>query len=251
MNRQINKSNLSIIFMFYLIGLGLNLKSISAEALDALVKCDKIYLENYTVDFPYDIKDLKKVIKKEVIELNRENVEKEEFLNETKKRDIALLVYGDALSATTHISLILKCKKEKIQYKVFHNASVLTAISETGLQLYKFGKTASMPAWKENYKPDSFMEIVLNNQKIKAHTLILVDIGLNLADALGELKISAEKYNVNLDKIILCSQLGVENKVIYAKIDKMPKSIKQPFCFIIPSGLHFTEKEFLESLDKI
>ncbi|MDO8517048.1 MAG: diphthine synthase [Nanoarchaeota archaeon] len=234
--------------MFYLIGIGLNLNSISAEALEALAKCNKVYLENYTVDFPYNIKDLGKSIGKEIIELNREKVESEKFLEDAKKEDIALLVYGDALSATTHISLILKCKNAKIKYKIFHNASVLTAVSETGLQLYKFGKTASMPAWQKNYEPDSFIEIVLNNQKIKAHSLILIDIGLELKKAKEQLKKSAEKHGLKLDKIIVCSELGIENKIIYNKLDQLPDSIKQPFCFVIPSDLHFTEKEFLEQL---
>jgi len=38
---------------FYLIGLGLDLKSISVDALDIIKKCKKVYLEDYTVDFPY------------------------------------------------------------------------------------------------------------------------------------------------------------------------------------------------------
>ena len=45
--------------MLYLIGLGLNEKSISKESLASAKKCEKLYLEGYTVDFPYDIeKDL-------------------------------------------------------------------------------------------------------------------------------------------------------------------------------------------------
>ena len=38
--------------MLYLIGLGLNEKSISLEGLEAVKKCKKVYLEGYTVDFP-------------------------------------------------------------------------------------------------------------------------------------------------------------------------------------------------------
>ena len=39
--------------MLYLIGLGLNEKGISLEGLEVIKKCRKVYLEEYTVNFPY------------------------------------------------------------------------------------------------------------------------------------------------------------------------------------------------------
>ena len=39
--------------MLYLIGLGLNEKSLSKEAIEIIKRCKKVYLEDYTVDFPY------------------------------------------------------------------------------------------------------------------------------------------------------------------------------------------------------
>ena len=41
--------------MFYLIGLGLNEKGYSREAYDAITKCKKIYVDNYTIEFPYEM----------------------------------------------------------------------------------------------------------------------------------------------------------------------------------------------------
>ncbi len=235
--------------VFYLIGLGLNLKSLSVEALEVLKKCNRVYLESYTVDFPYSIKDIEKVIGKKIEELGREEVENEGFIDSAKKENIALLVYGNPLSATTHISLILKCKKEGIDYKVLHNASILDAIAETGLQLYKFGKTASMPAWKESYKSNSFIEVIKENLKIKAHTLLLVDIGLSSENALEQFEQVCKKRNMNLGKIIICSQIGVDSKIYYDTLEKLKKKkIKMPFCIIIPSEMHFLEKEALEML---
>ena len=58
---------------FYLIGLGLNPSSISVEALEVLKKCKKIYLEDYTSNFPYSIKKLEKTIRKK----NRQGMDKE------------------------------------------------------------------------------------------------------------------------------------------------------------------------------
>ena len=46
--------------MLYLIGLGLNENSYSNEAEKAILNADEIYVEFYTVDFPYEIKELEK-----------------------------------------------------------------------------------------------------------------------------------------------------------------------------------------------
>jgi len=228
--------------MFNLIGLGLTANTLTAEALAILPKCKKIYLENYTVDFPYSKQDLEKKYKIKIQELNRDEVESEEFLQQAKTNNIALLIYGDALSATTHTQLIQACKQNKIKFQIHHNSSILTAISETGLQLYKFGKTASMPTWQPSYKPTSFIEIIKDNLKIKAHTLLLIDISLPLKQAKEQLL----NKNLKLPKIILCEQLGVNTKITYTTLDKLPDKAKAPYCLIIPSDLHFTEKEFLE-----
>jgi len=236
--------------MFYLIGLGLNEKSISLEAAEALKKCKKIYLESYTVDFPYSIYKLEEELKVKITCLGREEVESENFLEEARKNNIALLIYGDVLAATTHISLIMKCNKEEIKYTLFHNSGIFNAISETGLQMYKFGNTASIPKWQESYYPDSFAEIVKDNLRIKAHTLLLIDIGLEIKRALEQLKTACGNHKLFLDKIIVCSMMGTEKqKIYYEKADNLPKDIKNPYCIIIPSTkLHDMEKEALNEL---
>ncbi len=228
--------------MLYLIGLGLNEKSLTAEASAVLKQSDVVYLENYTVNFPYEISEIEKTINKKIIKLSREQVEGEKIFLEANEKNVALLVYGDVLAATTHISLIQACEKQKVDYKVFHNAGVFNAISETGLQLYKFGKTASLASWKDNYQPKSFVDIIKDNLKIKAHTLLLIDIGMSLKDALHQLDKS-----LSVDKIIVCSCLGTnKQKILYGSLDKLKNAkISLPFAIIIPSELHFIEKEAL------
>ena len=237
--------------MLYIIGLGLNEKGISQEGIKAVKKCKKIYLENYTVEIPYSAKQLEENLGKKIIIVDREFVEKFKVFEEVKKESIALLVYGSPLTATTHISLIQEAKKRKIEYKILYNASILDAIGETGLQLYKFGKIASMPKWDENknYKPESFIEIIKENKSIKAHSLILIDIDLEFSKALEQLEISAENKKIKLDRITICSMLGTKNsKIFYDTIENFKdKKINSPFCFIIPSELHFIEREVLEN----
>jgi diphthine synthase len=232
--------------MLYLIGLGLNKESFTYETMNSIKNCRRIYLENYTVDFPYDIKELQELIGKKIIELKREEVEDNILLKEAKEQNIALLVYGSPLVATTHISLILEAKKRKISFKIISNASILDAISETGLQLYKFGKIASLP----KFEADSFMKIVKENQSINAHSLILIDIGLNLKESLEKLEKVSKRYKIKLNKILICSRLGTnQSKIYYDSVKNLKnKKIQSPYCFIIPDKLHFLEEEFLKSL---
>lgn len=234
---------------FHLIGIGLGKKSISLEALEVLKKCKRVYLENYTIEFPYKIEELEESYKINISPLTRTMVESESFLEEAKNKEVALLVYGAPLIATTHISLLLKCKSEGIKYRIIENASILDALGETGLQVYKFGKKTSMPRWTEHYKPSSFVDVIKGNQKIDAHTVILVDIGLNFGDALKQLEESCHN-KIKLDKIIVCSKLGTDSgKVYYDSLEELAgREIYAPFCFIIPGKMHFIEEEFLESL---
>ncbi len=225
--------------MLYIIGLGLNKDGLSFEGINAIEKCDRVYLENYTVEFPYSAEELEKIAGNKVISIGREIVESDRLIQEAKKENIALLVYGSPLTATTHITLIEEAKKQKVKYEVIYNASVFDSVAETGLQLYKFGKIASIP----NFEADSFIEIIKDNQKINAHSLILVDIGMKFKDAVKRLE------KVTKEKIVACSRLGTkEKKIFYGIVKELEnKEVKAPFCFIIPAKLHFMEKEILES----
>jgi len=235
--------------MLYIIGLGLNVDGISTYGMEVVKKCKKVYLENYTVDLPYSEEELAHILKKKIHPANRELVEGLSLVDEAKKMDVALLVYGSPLTATTHITLIQEAKRLGIRYKVIYNASILDAVAESGLQLYKFGKVASMPAWKKSYEPDSFMEIVKENMSIKAHSLILIDPGLEFQDALAQLEKSAENHNIKLKSLLICQALGTKKrKFLYKFIEELRTftGVKQPYCIIIPSKLHFVEKEVLE-----
>jgi len=237
--------------MLYIIGLGLSERGISLEAIQSLKKCEKVYLENYTIDFPYSQEQLGEILGRKLIPIDRNFVEKLKILAKAKKENVALLVYGSPLVATTHITLLQEAEKINIKTRVIHSASVFDGVAETGLQLYKFGKIASIPAWKEKYKykPASFMKTVVENQSINAHSLILTDIGLKFKDAINQLKIAVKETNLKLDKIIVCSRLGTkDSKIVYDKVDKIIEDINPPFCIIIPGKLHFVEEEFLSKL---
>jgi len=224
--------------MLYLIGLGLNIKGISQQGLEAVNRCEKVYLEFYTVDFPYSKEELEKILGKQVILADRDFVESLKIIEEAKDIDIALLVYGSPLTATTHITLIEEAKKQEIKIEIIYNASIFDAVAETGLQIYKFGKTTSIP----DFEAGSFIEVIKENLGIGAHSLILVDIGMGFENALERLR------NIDIDKLVVCSALGThDSRIYYGTLKELEtKKVKKPFCFIVPGKLHFVEEEVLK-----
>ncbi len=163
--------------MFYIIGIGLHLNQMTLEAKAAIDTCDHIYIDNYTnILCQGDIQNLERVLNKKVILLNREELEqKQEFI----KNNSCLLVIGNALSATTHYSIIQDAKQKNINTKVIPGISIFSYKGIAGLYEYKFGRTISVVYPMPNYNPTSFYNTIIDNQKIKAHTMCLLDIKVN------------------------------------------------------------------------
>ena len=63
--------------------------------------------------------------------VGREKVESLELVNEAKNTDVALLIYGSPLFATTHITLLQEAKEKQVKYKIIYNASVFDVLGET------------------------------------------------------------------------------------------------------------------------
>ena len=223
--------------MLYIIGLGLNEEGFSFEAYNAVKNSRRVYLESYTVEFPFSKEELEVKLEKKIKELKREDVESDRLVKEAKEDNVALLVYGAPLMATTHISLIEECRKRKVPYRVIQGASILDAVAETGLSIYKFGKIASLP----KFEASSFIDIVKVNLDMNAHSLILIDIGLSFSDALDLFEKAAKGRKLVLGKMLVCSLLGTKRSKIYYKKfmefkkEKETLKIKAPFCFVIPA----------------
>jgi len=100
----------------------------------------------------------------------------DEILEGANNQDIAFLVVGDPFGATTHTDLVLRARELKIPISTIPNASIMSAIGATGLQLYNFGQTVSMVFFTETWKPASFYDRIRENRNIGLHTLVLLDI---------------------------------------------------------------------------
>ncbi len=239
--------------MLYLIGLGLGDENeISRKIEEIAKKCD-CYAELYTNKWPGNLENLSKEIGKEIKVLKRADLEEnlDRFLLSVRNRDVALFVPGDPLVATTHIDVVLEAKKKKIPVRIIHNASIFSAVGETGLQLYKFGRTATLPF---NKQLQAVKDALSGNKKLGLHTLLLLDLDaefglfMGVADALKilvEAKIIKEK-----DKLVAAGALGTDGTQISFGTTKnlLNKQFPTPCVLVVPGKLHFKEKEYLEML---
>ncbi len=244
----------------YMIGIGLNdEKDISVKGLELVKESDYIYLENYTSKLSCSVKDLEKYYGKKIIEADRDLVENksDELLAKAKTKKVALLIIGDVFSATTHMDLMLRAKEKKIKVEVVNNASILTAVGIVGLELYKYGKTTSMPYFEESFKAETPYDVIKQNLKQGLHTLVLLDIKsdkdrfMTVNEALSQLlkieKKRKEKVITENMKVIGCARLGGDYKIRYNSVKKLLKEDfgKPLHCLIIPGKLHFLEEEAL------
>lgn len=163
----------------HFIGLGLgDEKDITVKGLESIKKCEKIFLEQYTSILSVDKERLEEFYGKEVLLADRDLVEKnaEVILEPAKKGAVAFLVVGDPFGATTHTDLFLRAKELGITVTIIHNASIMNAIGELGLELYKYGKTTSIPFWEEGFEPMTPYDAIKENKEHGLHTLCLLDI---------------------------------------------------------------------------
>ncbi|PIN74312.1 diphthine synthase [Candidatus Woesearchaeota archaeon CG10_big_fil_rev_8_21_14_0_10_45_16] len=245
----------------YIIGLGLSdEKDITVKGLEAIRKCEYIYLENYTSLLQCTKEDLEEFYGKKIIMADRSQSEQgsSEILEKARDHDTAFLVVGDPLSATTHIDLFREAKEQKVPVKVIHNASILTAVGITGLQLYKFGKTTSIPFIEDHPQLETPYNIIKENKERGAHTLCLLDLKpgenrfLTIPEALQILETIEERKKESLisdDLLVVgCARLGSTDPSIRSGTLKEIKKLdfgKPPYCLIIPGKLHFVEEEML------
>ncbi len=244
--------------MLYLVGMGVgDEKDISLRGIEVCKKADIVFMEIYTSPININISNLEKLIENKVISLTREDVEdKNIVVKEAEKKKVVLLVPGDPLFATTHKELIKDCKQRNIEVQVIHASSILTAVGECGLSLYKFGRVVSLPEIQENYFPMSPYEHTVKNKETGLHTLILLDIGMNANRAL-EILLEMEKRKCEglfmpNTKIVVVARAGRDDVFIaYGSIEKLLKMDfgSLPHCLVLPAGLEFHEEEYLRMFE--
>ena len=246
--------------MLYLIGLGLHDENdLSLKAVDVLRNSDRVYFESYTSFFNGDLGRLRELCGKEVVPLKRSDLEEKPEENVLAGGEVALLVAGDPFAATTHADLVLRAWKKGIKVRAIHNSSIHSAVGETGLQLYKFGRTTTIAYPEGKYFPTSPYDVVKENKTRGLHTLCLLDVKaeegryMTVNEGIQLLLRMENKQLQNQFKentpCVGAARLGGDDAAIrYGTAAQLLKENfgGPPHALIIPAKLHPMEKEMLD-----
>jgi len=250
------------------VGLGLyDEKDITIKGLEEIKKSDKVFAEFYTAKLVgTNISKIEKTIGKKITVLNREETEKgEKIINAAKTNNVVFLTAGDSMAATTHVDLRIRAEKQQIKTKVIHGVSVITAVSGLlGLQNYKFGRTTTLAYPEKNYFPTSPYDVIVENQKIGLHTLVLLDIQadknrfMTANEAMRLLlEMEGKKHKKILTKesiICVVARAGSKKPIVKAGCikDLIDFDFGKPLhSLVIPGKLHFMEVQALSVLAQL
>lgn len=246
----------------YFIGLGLcDEKDITLKGLEAVRKCEYVYLEAYTSILKCTINELEELYHKKIIFADREMVEKkaDEILTRALTHNVAFLVVGDIFGATTHTDLMLRAKEKKVECEYIHNTSIINAIGIVGLELYKYGKITSIPFSTESFMPETPYDVIKMNRKDGLHALVLLDLRpseqryMTINEAIKYLLHIEHNRKENVfteDTLCIgCARIGCPDfKIKFGKAkDLMHEDFGSPLhCLIIPGTMHFMEEDALK-----
>ncbi len=166
----------------YFIGLGLyDERDVTLKGLETARKCEKVFAEFYTsLMAGTTLERIEELIGKPIRRLSREDVElnfEEIVLSEARDKDVAFLTAGDPMVATTHSDLRIRAKKLGIESYVIHAPpSIYSAVAITGLQIYKFGKSATVAYPEKNWFPTSHYDVIRENRERGLHTMLFLDV---------------------------------------------------------------------------
>lgn len=228
-----------------LIGLGLDSWEITVKGLRALKTAERVFYEAYTnqIEAAY-ISELEGETGLRFAKLERSGLEEKSgsLIELSRDKNVALLVSGDPLSATTHVSLFIDAAKADVKTEVYHAPSIFTAIADTGLQLYKFGRTVTLSAKGES----STIGYIRKNLEAGMHTLVLLEPGLDPHLAIETLS------RAGFEKLVVVARLGRgDSKIAYGGEESLELLDfgSAPHSIVVPGPLHFMEKEVLEGFE--
>jgi diphthine synthase len=247
--------------MLTLIGLGLNdEKDLTLRGLEAIKAADRVYLEGYTSYLNTPLKRLEDLVEKKINVLDRKEIEETPDETLLAEGEVSLIVLGDPLVATTHSDLMLRARAAGIKTRVIHNASIYSAVAETGLQIYKFGRTTTIAYPEGDYFPKSPYDVLKENKMRGLHTLCLLDVksdvgrymtvneGISLLLRMESERIQSQ-YRESTPTVGI-ARLGADDAVIrYGTAGQLinEKFDGPPHTLIVPGKLHPMEEEMLEA----
>ncbi|MFB6204847.1 MAG: diphthine synthase [Candidatus Nanohaloarchaea archaeon] len=230
--------------MLHIIGLGLDEDEITLRGMKALESADIAYAEFYTNTQTIDLERLEERSGTEIKKLERDKVEREDRIMESAmERETAFLVSGDPLTATTHFDIKHRAEESGVETEVIHAPSIFTSIAETGLSIYRFGRTVTLP---RDSKPESITEYIQKNDSIGLHTLVLLDIDYR-AEKAAEKLVEMDSTLEHRDAVVLERANQESQSVTRGELGGLADKEfgETPHSIIITGELSHTEKKFL------
>jgi len=248
----------------YIAGAGLASDLISLRALNVLKNVNKIFLDGYTGILLRNGSTLKDIIQKDYYILRRKDVEDEGgeiIFKALEDGDVALLVPGDALIATTHVNLMIEARKRGYNVVIIPGISIVSAaISLSGLMIYKLGKIVTLTYPKDGIIYDYPYDVIKDNSLRNLHTLLLLEMDaergvyMTVHEALKillEIERIRNEGVISDDRIVVgVSRLGSDDMRICPGLlkDIMKCDLGEPPHTLILTSpkLHFIEEEALK-----
>ena len=264
--------------MLSFVGIGLSSPDdITIRGKRVAQSADRVILESYTSRLDTSHQELERTLNTDIEIGRRQDLEQgaDDIVEDAKNRHVCILIIGDVFGATTHSMIHLEARKAGVQTQIVHNASILTAVSQTGLQLYNFGKTTSIVFPDNNWYPDTPYNDIKQNQEHGLHTLCLLDIKvaepsredllrgkdapqepryMTAKQAAKVLLTLEEKHGENIvsptTKAVGVQNLGGPNQDIwYTALQNQPETETPLQSLIIPGKLHELEQEMLKTYE--
>ena len=239
-----------------LISIGLSdEKDLSLRALEEARDCDQLYAELYTMKLATTIASLTELTLRPVQYLRRYDLEDRAdlIIEEARGKHIGVLVGGDCLSATTHMSLVIEAAKRGVNVSIIHGSGIFTAVAESGLSIYKFGRTVTLP-FEDKGSVDTTLKGIKDNLDQGLHTLVLLDLDNEINKFMTINHALRRLFESGFDQgnlVIGVARLGSKGSMIKAG---MAGNIAEldfgdpPHSLIIPGSLHFLEVEALKTI---
>lgn len=241
---------------------------LTTMALELIKRADVVYVDIYTMPESDWLIDLARVeAGGRVVPASREVLEQgmTSIVEEARDKLVVVLVPGDPLIATTHIALLIEARRRGVEWLVVPGVSgVVSAMTLSSLQFYRFGRTITVPGPWRGVKAYSVIEYLRCNLSLGLHTLLLLDYEsgrqLQPSEAAGillelEEELAEEK---GWDKVLsgllalVVERAGYQDySVEWSRLAGLAGAIKEyrsPSSIVVPGYIHETESEALQGI---
>jgi diphthine synthase len=253
-----------------LAGAGLHVGTITLEVREAVEKASRIYVDVYTMPQTVWLAEWARSLAGDrVVEASRDIIESQstKIVEEASRGDVVVLVPGDPLVATTHVSLLAEASRRGVRWRVIPGISgVVASKTLAGLQYYRYGRTITVPGPWRGVRAVSIISQLYGNLCVGLHTLVLLDVadgGPQLDPARGASELLSLEEELASDmgfEQVLPGLMAVvveraghpDARVYWDSIVSIAEGRggpwREPSSIVVPGIIHPTELDMITSL---